>query len=161
MSYIKHLKFLWKKLHARWLFVWLPSYFFCIKVGSSMTCTAFIHQGGFTHAPSFLLWHMGSLSSQGKSALWSHLLHYQAREEKLQEQLQAELPGITRTPNQYIYSNTHTHISKCVTKTQCHCFFPPCRVTCHREAEVWLFDSDAISPLFSHTGYEVCTAAVK
>lgn len=35
------------------------------------------------------------MSLQGKSALWSHLLHYQAREEKLLEQQQQAdvLPG--------------------------------------------------------------------
>lgn len=44
------------------------------------------------------VWVSVCVSSQGKSALWSHLLHYQAREEKLLEQhqhQQAEVsPGI-------------------------------------------------------------------
>ncbi|XP_042367164.1 DENN domain-containing protein 5B-like isoform X6 [Plectropomus leopardus] len=37
------------------------------------------------------IWSHGLQVKQGKSALWSHLLHYQAREDKLQEQ-QAESP---------------------------------------------------------------------
>uniref|UniRef100_A0A673X0X7 DENN/MADD domain containing 5B n=1 Tax=Salmo trutta TaxID=8032 RepID=A0A673X0X7_SALTR len=47
------------------------------------------------------IWSHGLQVKQGKSALWSHLLHYQAREEKLEQQ-QAESPG----------KNTHTHIYK-------------------------------------------------
>ncbi|XP_070784958.1 DENN domain-containing protein 5B isoform X1 [Enoplosus armatus] len=39
------------------------------------------------------IWSHGLQVKQGKSALWSHLLHYQAREEKLvQQQQQAESP---------------------------------------------------------------------
>uniref|UniRef100_A0A668A701 DENN/MADD domain containing 5B n=1 Tax=Myripristis murdjan TaxID=586833 RepID=A0A668A701_9TELE len=40
------------------------------------------------------IWSHGLQVKQGKSALWSHLLHYQAREEKLEQQ-QAESPGNT------------------------------------------------------------------
>uniref|UniRef100_A0A8C3ACC5 DENN/MADD domain containing 5B n=1 Tax=Cyclopterus lumpus TaxID=8103 RepID=A0A8C3ACC5_CYCLU len=38
------------------------------------------------------IWSHGLQVKQGKSALWSHLLHYQAREEKLDQQHQAESP---------------------------------------------------------------------
>ncbi|XP_070709661.1 DENN domain-containing protein 5B [Pempheris klunzingeri] len=38
------------------------------------------------------IWSHGLQVKQGKSALWSHLLHYQAREEKLEQQQQAESP---------------------------------------------------------------------
>uniref|UniRef100_A0AAQ4QNS9 DENN domain containing 5B n=1 Tax=Gasterosteus aculeatus aculeatus TaxID=481459 RepID=A0AAQ4QNS9_GASAC len=38
------------------------------------------------------IWSHGLQVKQGKSALWSHLLHYQTREEKLQQQ--AESPGV-------------------------------------------------------------------
>uniref|UniRef100_A0A673BPS9 DENN domain-containing protein 5B-like n=1 Tax=Sphaeramia orbicularis TaxID=375764 RepID=A0A673BPS9_9TELE len=38
------------------------------------------------------IWSHGLQVKQGKSALWSHLLHYQAREERLEQQ-QAESPG--------------------------------------------------------------------
>ncbi|XP_074554215.1 DENN domain-containing protein 5B isoform X2 [Halichoeres trimaculatus] len=40
------------------------------------------------------IWSHGLQVKQGKSALWSHLLHYQAREEKLEQQ-QAESPVST------------------------------------------------------------------
>uniref|UniRef100_A0A8C7TVE3 DENN/MADD domain containing 5B n=1 Tax=Oncorhynchus mykiss TaxID=8022 RepID=A0A8C7TVE3_ONCMY len=46
------------------------------------------------------IWSHGLQVKQGKSALWSHLLHYQAREETLEQQ-QAESPG----------KNTHTHLT--------------------------------------------------
>ena len=45
--------------------------------------------------------------SQGKSALWSHLLHYQVRVEKLEQQQQAEVPGSTAPPTSSPSSNTH------------------------------------------------------
>ncbi|XP_063761495.1 DENN domain-containing protein 5B-like isoform X2 [Eleginops maclovinus] len=38
------------------------------------------------------IWSHGLQVKQGKSALWSHMLHYQAREEKLEQQQQAESP---------------------------------------------------------------------
>uniref|UniRef100_A0A8C8LMS2 DENN domain-containing protein 5B n=1 Tax=Oncorhynchus tshawytscha TaxID=74940 RepID=A0A8C8LMS2_ONCTS len=51
------------------------------------------------------IWSHGLQVKQGKSALWSHLLHYQAREEKLEQQ-QAESPG----KNTHIHIYKHTHI---------------------------------------------------
>uniref|UniRef100_A0A7N8WMH6 DENN/MADD domain containing 5B n=1 Tax=Mastacembelus armatus TaxID=205130 RepID=A0A7N8WMH6_9TELE len=53
------------------------------------------------------IWSHGLQVKQGKSALWSHLLHYQAREENLEQQ-QAESPGNTHK------SWSLMHISECV-----------------------------------------------
>ncbi|XP_068573149.1 DENN domain-containing protein 5B-like isoform X2 [Cebidichthys violaceus] len=43
------------------------------------------------------IWSHGLQVKQGKSALWSHQLHYQAREEKLEQQ-QAESPAVSNVP---------------------------------------------------------------
>ncbi|XP_040031401.2 DENN domain-containing protein 5B isoform X2 [Gasterosteus aculeatus] len=40
------------------------------------------------------IWSHGLQVKQGKSALWSHLLHYQAREEKLQQQAESPVSNV-------------------------------------------------------------------
>uniref|UniRef100_A0A8C3AAW7 DENN/MADD domain containing 5B n=1 Tax=Cyclopterus lumpus TaxID=8103 RepID=A0A8C3AAW7_CYCLU len=66
------------------------------------------------------IWSHGLQVKQGKSALWSHLLHYQAREEKLDQQHQAESPGNT---------HTHTHSHTRLRKSDCSVAMPSLRVS--------------------------------
>lgn len=96
------------------------------------------------------------VSSQGKSALWSHLLHYQAREQKLleqQQQQQAEVsPGIKLT---------HTLQYRACKAVSYFIFFYLFyfRVECPGETEVRRLDRHPIPSLVAPAGHEVCTAS--
>uniref|UniRef100_A0A8C5HGC8 DENN domain-containing protein 5B-like n=1 Tax=Gouania willdenowi TaxID=441366 RepID=A0A8C5HGC8_GOUWI len=58
------------------------------------------------------IWSHGLQVKQGKSALWSHLLHYQAFEDKLeQQQLQASSPGGTETAKHNMIHSTEQYIN--------------------------------------------------
>ncbi|KAM9845814.1 LOW QUALITY PROTEIN: DENN domain-containing protein 5B [Aulostomus maculatus] len=62
------------------------------------------------------IWSHGLQVKQGKSALWSHLLHYQAREEKLEQQ-QAESP-VSHVPERRKSDSSVAMPSLCVSVIQ-------------------------------------------
>uniref|UniRef100_A0A3B3ZXT8 DENN domain containing 5B n=1 Tax=Periophthalmus magnuspinnatus TaxID=409849 RepID=A0A3B3ZXT8_9GOBI len=67
------------------------------------------------------IWSHGLLVKQGKSSLWSHLLHYQAREERLEQQAAQATQGtamfspqITRVPTVELYKSRIVFLSRVV-----------------------------------------------
>uniref|UniRef100_A0A6Q2XKY6 DENN domain containing 5B n=1 Tax=Esox lucius TaxID=8010 RepID=A0A6Q2XKY6_ESOLU len=95
-------------------------------------------------------WAHGLKMKQKRSALWSHLLHYQANEEKAEPGSPAESPGERKNNDKLIFRCKHT-VCVCVCVRACMlvcvCVFPAYRqlykphafLLCEEEREQFLF----------------------